>query len=118
MIIDGYDYISEREFDEVWGARAKPNGDFYVLDEIRTYPVERIWTVLEGEHTEGSEFGADGNWYAAPGIHIVNVLGYVMTFKPWRADTPDAIWYLDDDTQAREDRRRQLSVQAHSGAAE
>lgn len=112
MIIDGYDYISEREFDEVWRARGKPNGDLFLLHEISSCPVEHIWTVLEGEDAEWNELSGDGNWYASPGIHFVNALGYVITSKPWVANTPDAIWYLDDDDQAREDRKREFSAQA------
>jgi hypothetical protein len=118
MIIDGYDYISEREFDEVWGARGEPNGDLYFLDEIRSYPVEHIWTVSEGEDVERSELSAHRNWYAAPGIHFVNALGYVITSKAWRSNTRDAIWYLDDDDQAHEDRERELSAQAPLGTVE
>ena len=118
MIIDGYDYISEREFDEVWSARGKPSGDLYLFDEISSYPVEHIWTVLESEDAEWNELDGDGNWYASPGIHFVNALGYVMTSKPWRTNTPDAIWYLDDDDHAHDDRRREFSVQAPIGVAE
>jgi hypothetical protein len=39
---------------------------------------------------------SDGNWYALPGFHVVNKLGYVMTRKPWSDSTPDAIYFLDD----------------------
>jgi hypothetical protein len=96
MIIDGYDYISESEFSFVWLARAKPSGDLFSLDEISPIPVELVWTVLEAESHNGGDLKTASSWYASPGIHRVNALGYVVTEKPWRDDTPDAIWYLDD----------------------
>lgn len=96
MIVDSYDYISETEFSVDWLARAKPSGDLFNLHEIASFPVELVWTVLEAESQNGGNLEAANSWYASPGIHRVNALGYVVTEKPWRSDTPDAIWYLDD----------------------
>ena len=96
MIVDGYDYISESEFSAYWLARAKSSGDLFNLDEIAPFPVELVWTVLEAESHNGGDLKAASSWYASPGIHRVNALGYVVIEKPWRADTPDAIWYLND----------------------
>lgn len=53
-------------------------------------PASHIWTVVD------TDDDSDGNWYAQPGFHIVNKLGYVMTRKPWVDSTPDAIYFLDD----------------------
>jgi hypothetical protein len=53
-------------------------------------PLEFIWTVLEGESPD------DRNWYASPGVRLINSLGYVVTARPWDDTTPDAIWFLDD----------------------
>ena len=108
MIISGCDYISERDFDEVWGAHANLNGDLYFYEEVRSLPIQYVWTVSEGEDLDESGFNLDSNWYASPGIHITNALGYLITERPWGDDTHDAIWYLDDDDQADEDRRKAL----------
>jgi hypothetical protein len=105
---NGYDYISERDFDEVWGAHAKPDGDLYSYREINAFPIECVWTVSEGEDLDEAGFNLDNNWYASPGIFVVSALGYLITKKPWQNGTPDAIWYLDDDDRAREERRMEL----------
>lgn len=106
MISNGGDYISEKEFDEVWGAHAKPNGDLYFYDEVVSIPIENVWAVSGNEDLDDSGFNLDNNWYASPGLHVVNALGYVVTKKPWDDDTRDAIWILDDYEQAREERRK------------
>lgn len=106
-MINGYEYISERDFDEVWRAHAKPNGDLYSYHEIKAFPIECAWTVSEGEDLDEVGFNFDSSWYASPGIFVVNALGYLVTEKPWRNGTPDAIWYLDEDDQAREERRKE-----------
>jgi hypothetical protein len=105
MTVGGYDCIPEMEFDETWGARAKPNGDLFFLDEVRSFAIEYVWTVTEGEDIDESGLNADGSWYASPGIHVTNALGYLITEVPWRSDTLDAVWFLDDDEAAREERR-------------
>ena len=82
--------ISEREFENVWGVYLKPSGDLFQFDDIRNQPLEHVWTIVD------SGDDSDGNWYAQPGFHVVNKLGYVMTRKPWSDSTPDAIYVLDD----------------------
>ena len=82
--------ISERDFEDVWGAYVKPSGDLFQFDDVRDQPPEHVWTIVD------SGDDSDGNWYAQPGFHIVNNLGYVMTRKPWSESTPDAIYFLDD----------------------
>lgn len=106
MMLNGYDYISERDFDEIWGAHAKPDGDLYSYGEMKAFPIECVWTVSEGEDLDEAGFNLDNNWYASPGIFVVNALGYLIAKKPWENGTPDAIWYLDEDGQAREERRK------------
>jgi len=82
--------ISEREFDESWGAYTAPSGNLFAFDEVRNQPMNHVWTVVEtGDDSNGS-------WYAQPGFHVVNTLGYVLTRKPWTDTTPDAIYFLDD----------------------
>lgn len=106
MILDGYDYISEQEFDLLWGAHVKPNGDLYFLDEAVSFPHENVWSVYEGEDIDEDGFNRDNHWYASPGIHYVNTLGYLITERPWVDDTHDAIWFLDVDEQSHEERKR------------
>lgn len=115
-MINGYDYISERDFDEIWRAHAKPDGDLYSYREIKAFPIECVWTVSEGEDLDEAGFNRDSNWYASPGIFVVSALGYLITKKPWGNETPDAIWYLDEDDRAREERRKELMADLSSPA--
>lgn len=52
-------------------------------EEARRSPVERVWTIVEGD---------DGNLYAAPGYRVVNRLGYVVTERPWPSADVIAVW--------------------------
>ena len=108
MTMEGEQYISEHAFVDVWGARAKPSGDLYSYDEVSSLPPEHVWTVSEGEALDEEGFNVDGNWYATPGVSVVNAIGYLTTDKPWTEGTPVAVWYLDDDQDAREERRAEF----------
>ena len=90
--------ITEKEFRNVWGVQTAPSGDFFWFVEASNYPLNRVWTVVE------TSDDSDGTWYALPGYHAVNKIGYVVTEKPWDDETPDAIYFLDDmvtDDEAR-----------------
>jgi hypothetical protein len=82
--------ISERDFDDVWGVYVKSSGDLFQFDDVRDQSPQHVWTIVD------SGDDVDGNWYAVPGLHVVNKLGYVMTRKPWSDSTLDAIYFLDD----------------------
>lgn len=82
--------ISEQEFDNDWQPLLKPSGDLFQFTDVCHEPAQHVWTIVDG----GDD--ADGNWYACPGFHIVNKLGYVMTKKAWTDITRDAIYFLDD----------------------
>lgn len=100
MIVTGYDYISEQDFVAIWGAHARPDGNLFTFQQAQALPVDHVWTVSEGEDIDEDGSGVDGSWYAAPGMTVINALGYVVTDKPWDESTPDAIWYLDDEEDA------------------
>lgn len=100
-------HISERDFEGVWGARAKSDGEFFTYGEVVNLPIKQVWTVYE-DGGVGEDGRTDSNWYAMPGMTPGFALGYVVTDMVWGEETPDAIWYLDDDECAREDRRLQL----------
>ena len=84
------DLISEQEFARDWQPYLKPSGDLFEFVDVRAAPTHHVWTIVD------SGDDADGNWYACPGYHIVNKLGYVMTKKAWVDETRDAIYFLDD----------------------
>lgn len=91
------DYISEDEFWDGWGVVQKSSGEMFDFEEVKDQPVNYVWTILE------SGDGNDGNWYASPGLHVVNRMGYVLTKKPWTDELRDAIYFLDDFDHEGED---------------
>ena len=84
------DYISEDAFWDDWGVIQKASGDMFEFEDVKDQPLNHVWTIIESGSDE------DGNWYASPGFHIVNRMGYVMTTKPWTDELRDAIYFLDD----------------------
>lgn len=81
--------ISEDDFWESWGVITAPHADLLKLNTVRKFAYNHVWTIVE------SGDDGDGNWYAMPGIHVVNRLGYVITCKRWEDSTLDAIYHLD-----------------------
>jgi len=82
--------IQEDELWESWGVIQKPSGDLFDHHDIKDKPIRHVWTIVEPGNDK------DGNWYASPGIHFVNRLGYILTRKPWTDPCRDAIYFLDD----------------------
>ncbi|MEO6922652.1 MAG: hypothetical protein ABI142_02390 [Bryocella sp.] len=85
------EYISTDEFWDDWGVMQNADSGMFDYDNVKDQPLERVWTIVDTGAYE------DENWYAMPGFHIVNNLGYIMTKRAWTADTPDAIYYLHED---------------------
>lgn len=82
--------ISEDDFFAVWGAYKRKSGDMFSFADVRDKPMNYVWTVTDS--------GGDkpDHWIASPGFRVVNVLGYVMTQRPWDDATPDAFYSFDD----------------------
>jgi hypothetical protein len=47
------------------------------LDVLQAAPRDCVWTITEGDNGE--------DWYASPGWHVVNRIGYCITEEPWDA---------------------------------
>lgn len=62
-------YLTEAEFDKEF----MPHGAIYEWEQIKDVPVNRVWTVVEGDDGLG----------IINGIHYVNRLGYDITEVPW-----------------------------------
>lgn len=82
--------ISEDTFIETWGACIRSDGSMLAFDDVRGQPLNHVWTITD------SCGGRPDHWIASPGFHVVNVLGYAMTRKPWDDKTPDAFFSFDD----------------------
>lgn len=79
--------ISEKDFMEVWGAAAHLFGDLFQYDDVKDLPLNTVWSIID----------CDDDWIAVPGFHVVNMLGYVVTTKPWSDSSVQAIWSSNDD---------------------
>lgn len=82
------DYISENEFWDEWGVVQKSSGVLFDFSDVKTFLLHHVWTVVESGSYE------DGRWYATPGFHYVNRIGYVLTTVPWEDEFRDAIYFM------------------------
>ena len=82
--------ISEASFFGDWGATVRETGDLFTFEDVKDQSVNFVWTITE------SGGGDPDHWIAAPGFHVVNVLGYVLTLRAWDDNTPDAFYCFDD----------------------
>lgn len=90
--------ISEEDFDEKFRPIQRPGDDnaapLYEYHEVKDQQLEHVWSIIEGE---------DGGWYAQPGFHVVNMMGYTLTEIPWEHDNMEAVYFEatadEDDLQ-------------------
>lgn len=83
-------YVSEDEFWDSWGVIQKSDGVMFEYADVKGQPVCQVWTIV------GSGSDENENWYAMPGIHFVNRMGYVMTKRSWSDGRLDAIYFMRD----------------------
>lgn len=88
------DLISEQSFWEDYCPIPAPagtgdGGNLWDYEQAKDQPLERVWTVVD----DGGETEC---YYAQPGFHIVNVIGYAVTEQPWTDVTKSAYWDFDD----------------------
>jgi len=86
-------YIPEDTFwDEFLPIQKPPDGEvLWEYEDVADAQPRHVWTVVEGENDI---------WFAAPGFHFVNKVGYVLTEKPWDDPGLDAIYHVIDDPNA------------------
>lgn len=89
--------ISENQFDEQYipmpqsqdGDMLTPSyGDAVSFAESQGLGESHVWAVTEGDDDE--------SLYANPGPHAVNVIGYLVTEKPWQTGDEVAMYFEDD----------------------
>lgn len=76
---------SVEDLDRSYGIQRAATGDLFDFEYARKQPVNHVWTITEGD---------DDSWWACPGFHIVNRLGYITTERPWV--TGDELFRFDD----------------------
>jgi hypothetical protein len=83
--------LTEDEFIERFRPYVMANGDLYEYRHVVNESINHVWTVVEAEDDEGR-----CHLIASPGFHVVNKVGYIMTFNPWVTGEEDAYWFYDD----------------------
>jgi len=75
--------ISENEFERKYVSIDSPSGStIWEHREIRDQKKNHVWTVVE----------AEDSMYVMAGFHRVNMIGYVVTEKPWRDRNLQVEW--------------------------
>jgi hypothetical protein len=85
-----FESLTENEYDERFAPVNVPEDDnsIWEYDQIKGKPTEHVWSVTD----------VDGNLYAIPGWHVVNVIGYNLTQHPWpHTDIEVRFWSPHDD---------------------
>ena len=84
--------LTEDQFHEMYQPIESPEGTAnagsMTWDHADTlaYPREQVWTIID-------DGGETNNWYASAGYHIVNVIGYCVTQKPWVTGDEEAMFF-------------------------
>jgi hypothetical protein len=89
-----HEFIAEAEFHDAWRVITKDSGDLFEYAEIRDRPMHQVWTIVE------SGDDSDRNWYAIPGIHTVNCVGFVLTQREWADASIQAVYFEDEEEDA------------------
>jgi len=64
----------------------KEGGGDFMRDhaQVKDEPVNNVWSIVVSDSGEGL--------WASPGFRVVNVIGYVLTEKPWAEGAADEVW--------------------------
>lgn len=89
--------LSEEEFTKEFDPKVAPGGDLLSYGDVGNMPTRLVWSVVESGDDE------DPSWYASPGFHVVNVLGYCVSEKPWTDDIDCATYFYADPDDFEED---------------
>ena len=68
--------------------RPRPGEDLLWINDIQGVDPNRVWTIIEPDHPRA-------HWRAAPGIRLVNRLGFIITKEPHKPQHEDMDIVLD-----------------------
>lgn len=80
--------LTEDEFEEQFHPIQKPDNDGLLeWEDVKDLAPENVWTIVEtGDPVNDS-------WYAIPGFHYVNKIGYLRSETRWVTDDMEAVWF-------------------------
>lgn len=80
--------MSSSTFERRYGSVADAQGStMRQYHEVKDLDLHHVWSVTEGDN------GRD--WYLSPGFHVVNMMGYVVSERPWTdLDFDDGLFVL------------------------
>jgi len=85
--------LSETDFEITFHPFQKPDGNYFEFEDVRDIDAHLVWTVVETGDPDNE------SWYALPGFHIVNRLGYLVATVPWDDEADgdvEAVWFEAD----------------------
>lgn len=74
----------EKKFTLIQNPFDPSEGDHFQHHETLGYPLNRVWTVMEGDNGKG--------WYPVTGYHIVNAICYLVSEEEWTDADSDINW--------------------------
>lgn len=87
----GERFLTESEFHEEFVPTKDADGNLLDYDDVKNTPPEHVWSIVESGEED------DENWYALPGFHVVNVVGYVTSVFPSDETIAEAIYFDAED---------------------
>lgn len=79
--------LSEDEFYAEFKPQTQESGDLFDFNQVQPRDHRLVWTIVETGDCENE------NWYACPGFHVVNAMGYVVSDTPWTDDIVLAVYF-------------------------
>jgi hypothetical protein len=84
--------LSETQFEEKFRPHMRPDENYFEWEDVKDKDVHLVWTVVETGDCDNE------SWYALPGFHIVNKIGYLLAEVPWvdGEEPGEAVWFEAD----------------------
>ena len=89
-----YTELSKADFERIYVSVTKEEGGYFEYEEIKDAPKNLVWSVIEGDEEVLCHDGEyRSHLYAVPGIHHVNLIGFIKTENPWQDESVTAIYF-------------------------
>lgn len=79
--------MTRSAFERIYGVTVEYISGFASRDDwrkVKDLSPNLVWSVTEGDNGE--------DWYLSPGFHVVNMMGYVVSERPWTDSDLADLW--------------------------